>query len=780
MKNKLTAYVLCIALLLTCIPSAYASGTVEYSDILAQTLLKTLNIMVGDENGNLNLDNFVSRAEFTKIAVAMSQYRNMVASSATTSMFTDVNYKYWAAPYIRLAVTNGIFTGYPDGTYKPDSTVLYEEAVTVMLRLLGYTDDDFGTSWPYGQIGIAKGNHITDNISKNAGDELCRGDVLTLAYNTLMASPKSSSGAAVTSSSQNAGASPVTSVNVNESRYLEKLDCYYYENTVIIATNKQNSGITPGYVYTSNGTFKTNDSFLDEYVGKSGDLIITNKDEFAAFIPDNQTVEKYVVYSKLDNVITAYHSGSMVKVNIDDKTTAYMNSTATTYANISSALTTGDILYVLKDKNGNIDYVNAETDNMSDAYTVTSQNWYSHFTNDYSSLTVMRDGVKSDISSVKTNDIVYYIKDLNTVFAYSKKITGVYEKATPNKDMLTSVTVSGTEYSIETVTAFNKLSSAGTFNFGDTVTLLLGKDGKIADAVSASSSTSSLEYGFLYKTGTKSTENSNGEYYTTAYACVAYSDGTNAEFTTDREYNNILNSVVSITFKDGTAHLSAVTSKQSVSGNVDASGKKIGTAAVASDVKILDVSTTDRTVNSTYKNVYMQRLDGMNISSSSVIYCGKNSSGEIDELFLNNATGDNYEYGIITATTKNGKNSSSPYTVNINGNTYTCNLNYGTKFSTGSPVGASISNGAFNSMISLTSVGTVKEVGDDYLTADGKKYKMSDNITVYKRSVSGSDTTCTVMPLNEFKQNISSLNGTAYCDKAEKNGGRIRVIVIRQ
>ena len=90
MKNKLTAYVLCIALLLTCIPSAYAAGTVEYSDISAQTLLKTLNIMVGDENGNLNLDNFVSRAEFTKIAVAMSQYRNMVASSATTSMFTDI------------------------------------------------------------------------------------------------------------------------------------------------------------------------------------------------------------------------------------------------------------------------------------------------------------------------------------------------------------------------------------------------------------------------------------------------------------------------------------------------------------------------------------------------------------------------------------------------------------------------------------------------------------------------------------------------------------------
>ena len=64
------------------------------------------------------------------------------------------------------------------------------------------------------------------------------------------------------------------------------------------------------------------------------------------------------------------------------------------------------------------------------------------------------------------------------VLAYTDKVTGVYEKASPTKDSPTSVTISGKEYSVESVDAFNALSSSGTFKYGDTVTLLLGRNGR--------------------------------------------------------------------------------------------------------------------------------------------------------------------------------------------------------------------------------------------------------------------------------------------------------------
>ena len=147
--KKIICVFLTAALILGMIPSAFgASATTVYDESNAILLSKTLNIMVGDTDGNLRLDNYVSRAEFTKIAIAMSQYRNMVPPSSTTSFFKDCSFKHWAASYVRLAVTNGLITGYPDGTFRPEDTVLLEEAVTVMLKLLGFTSEDFGSSWP--------------------------------------------------------------------------------------------------------------------------------------------------------------------------------------------------------------------------------------------------------------------------------------------------------------------------------------------------------------------------------------------------------------------------------------------------------------------------------------------------------------------------------------------------------------------------------------------------------------------------------------------------------
>ncbi|MBQ7900932.1 MAG: S-layer homology domain-containing protein, partial [Clostridia bacterium] len=179
MKNRILSVVLtlCVLLNMCTFAAAAATDTSNYNEESAITLVKTLNIMVGDQNGNMNLDKNVSRAEFAKIAVAMSQYRNMVATTGTTSVFKDCTFKHWASPYVRVAVTNGIINGYPDGTFRPDNTVALEEAITVMLKLLGYTNDDFGTSWPYGQMGIAANQHILDNVDKTVGASLTRGDV---------------------------------------------------------------------------------------------------------------------------------------------------------------------------------------------------------------------------------------------------------------------------------------------------------------------------------------------------------------------------------------------------------------------------------------------------------------------------------------------------------------------------------------------------------------------------------------------------------------------------
>jgi 1-acyl-sn-glycerol-3-phosphate acyltransferase len=72
-----------------------------------------------------------------------------------------------------------------------------------------------------------------------------------------------------------------------------------------------------------------------------------------------------------------------------------------------------------------------------------------------------------EYAEMKSKELCELMKDLNMILVYSNKITGIYEKAEPNKDMPASVYISGTSYKIESVAAFNKLSSNGSFHYGD-------------------------------------------------------------------------------------------------------------------------------------------------------------------------------------------------------------------------------------------------------------------------------------------------------------------------
>ena len=152
---KMIALTLCLLLFSAGGVSA-ATAESDMADLLAK-----MSIMNGYPDGELHLDRTVTRAEFSKIAIAASPYKNQVASSVAVSPFSDVTYGHWAAPYIKLAVSSKLVNGYPDSTFRPDQTVLLEEAVTIYLKLLGYTNDDFGYSWPYGQVGLGQ-NDVAD------------------------------------------------------------------------------------------------------------------------------------------------------------------------------------------------------------------------------------------------------------------------------------------------------------------------------------------------------------------------------------------------------------------------------------------------------------------------------------------------------------------------------------------------------------------------------------------------------------------------------------------
>lgn len=105
MKQRLLAGLLAVVLVLGLAPAALAAAPAEGE---AAQVLAALDIMVGDESGNLNLGATVTRAEFTKLAVAASTSRDAVGDTVSVKPYPDVPQSHWAAPYIKAAVDLGL------------------------------------------------------------------------------------------------------------------------------------------------------------------------------------------------------------------------------------------------------------------------------------------------------------------------------------------------------------------------------------------------------------------------------------------------------------------------------------------------------------------------------------------------------------------------------------------------------------------------------------------------------------------------------------------------
>ncbi len=157
-------------------------------------IIKLLEIANGDTSGNMNFDKNVTRAEFVKMAVSASNSKDLATNmKLNVALFPDVRNNHWCAGYISVAIDNKLVTGYIDGTFKPTNNVTLEEAATIVLRLLGYSDEDYVGSYPYAQLQKYKDLDLDKNIYAERGEKLTREECMILLYNALSAKTKAGS-----------------------------------------------------------------------------------------------------------------------------------------------------------------------------------------------------------------------------------------------------------------------------------------------------------------------------------------------------------------------------------------------------------------------------------------------------------------------------------------------------------------------------------------------------------------------------------------------------------
>lgn len=614
LKKRILSLLLAAVVLLGSTPAAFAAS--EVSDSVIEQVVRAAGIMVGDASGNMNLDKTVTRAEYAKMLVAASTYKDKVSGVSNSSPFSDVPYTHWAAGYIKTAVAQGWLTGYLDGSYKPDNTVTLEEAATGALKLLGYTTEDFSGSYPYGQLALYESLGLDTKVTASQGTAMTRRNMMYLFYNLLNA---------------------------------ETRDGQVYAQTL-------------GYTLNDNGEI-----------------------DYLSMVSDTMQ-GPYVVEGSLSDIVSG-----------DNKT-------------------------------------------------------------------VYRNGYASTADAVQKYDVVYYNDP--AIWAYANAVTGTYQSASPSTSSPTSVTVAGNTYEIETSDAAFELSTLGGLNIGDIVTLLLGRDGKVAAALPADEYATGVA-GVVTAVGTGTYYNAVGNAYTARTITVTATDG--ASYTYPCSKTSIEEGdLVSIGFGSAETDVSILKSA-SLSGTV--SGYSIGSRTMAKDVRILDVNDTDAV------RIYYSRLNGAELDSSDVRYYAENAAGEITDLILRDFTGDLYEYGIITSVSEQSDdmNLSGSYTYLLDGEKQTLTTSGKTLGASYGPARLTIENGQLASVRALSQIRNPDAITQLGMTKDGESWLFSDECTVYLYQ----NTQYSLISLTELRNNFASYNITCYYDKDTDDGGRIRIVIAR-
>lgn len=180
MKKFLNA-VLVIAVLMSTTICAYARDLTSEE----KTELSNYGIFQGDQDGNLRLEDNITKAEFTKMLIVLLGFEQN-PDIEYQDIFKDVLSSHWAYKFIYMAKLSGIVNGDIDNFFHPNENITSEEAIKMIVSALGYSPNAASLGgYPNGYINVAKTIQLTKDVSLIEKELIKRKTAAILIYNAL-------------------------------------------------------------------------------------------------------------------------------------------------------------------------------------------------------------------------------------------------------------------------------------------------------------------------------------------------------------------------------------------------------------------------------------------------------------------------------------------------------------------------------------------------------------------------------------------------------------------
>lgn len=778
MKKRFVS--LCLAGLIMVAPASAVFTDISDSRV-SQTaaVLDALGIMQGVGGGSFAPGKALTRAQFCKLAVTAMGVTD-VSPYASYTIFPDVKHSHWAAPYINAAVRHpelkekSIIRGYADGSFGPDKIVSYGEVCTMLLRMLGYKEEDVGPFWPADYIAQAQAIGLTDGVTiADAHAAVKRGDAAVLLLNALNTDKKGEEG----------------------STLLDKVASSTVKDCILLETGKTHSGLAADAalfyedgVVDAESPRKTAGTLDSSMIGVYGTIVIGKGSSKVAVgvIPNGNKTETYeVVNEAADRIVTT--NGTL---RPDRKTKLYISRdyAMDEYENVWANLQSGDTLTLYYNEYGVLQLMAVLPKTTAGAAhsfvygLATSRRIPAEYT-------IIKNGAKIDASKLKKYDVVTLDAANRQAIVSDTRLSGKYQTDSTTYSHPSQVKILEQKFSVSS-------EAAATFKdmkLNDYITLLFDADGNVAAAYPKKDVSAEMQ-GIVTKIG--------GE-----KATVTLTNGlTLRDISIAKDVKtDVMGRLVTVSQSGEKADLIRRTLSGKTAGNWSVAEGKLGSNAVSSKVRVYEEVLSGAPLNA----INVSDIDLTSVPASQIKYTVQDNAGTVTNIVLGDVTGEswiygigygkrikgnlhipsnwndmseekqkeyekdpdhyNYTYTVIPKYWENGKTvEDKEYRVvslpsGLNGNPIGIPRGYSTD--------ASIVNTSLDTL-KLTLIDTVKPSAFDgssgVRTKDGY-YELAENIGVYVSEQNR------FVSLQTAKSNYTSFR--VYANKTAENGGKIRVIV---
>ena len=184
--KKVLSLVLAFAMILGSFGFVFASDFPDVSDTEyfsePVNVLSGLGVIGGFPDGTFGPEKEVTRAQMATMIV---NALGMTVTGQADTKFKDVPKAHWASGFINYAASVGFIAGFPDGTFKPDQQVTYDQALTMIVAALGYKSESLTGTWPGNFVNMARGLGILDICKTTGTANAPRQDIACFLYSAL-------------------------------------------------------------------------------------------------------------------------------------------------------------------------------------------------------------------------------------------------------------------------------------------------------------------------------------------------------------------------------------------------------------------------------------------------------------------------------------------------------------------------------------------------------------------------------------------------------------------